>query len=279
MLARILAETIGKEFGQNIAVFNQPGGGGSIGSTAVAQSEPDGYTWLMATNGTHAINISLYPKLTYDPVKDFSPVSLVATVPLVLVVPTSSPVKSLDALIELGKSKESGLNFGSAGVGSSGHIAAETLKIESNIPGTHIAFKGDAPALVELMAGRLDFSFANLPAAVTQINDGRLRALAVTTEQRSPELPDVPTVAQAGYPSLRLDPWYGVLVPSGTDPDIVASLSQEISKALKLPAVQQRIKDLGATPKASTPGEFAGIMAHDTSRFREIIKSSGMKAE
>ncbi|WP_427184793.1 Bug family tripartite tricarboxylate transporter substrate binding protein [Bordetella bronchialis] len=279
VLARILAEALSQELNGSVVVFNQPGGGGGIGTSFVGRSPADGYTWLMATNGTHAINVSLYPSLSYDPVKDFAPVSLVAAVPLVLVVPASSPVKSLKDLIALGRGKPGGLNFGSAGIGSSGHLAAEMLKIEAKMPGSHIPFKGDGPALVDLMSGRLDFSFTNLPAAVNQIRDGRLRALAVTTAQRSAELPDVPTVAESGYPSLQVDPWYGVLVPAGTDPALVNRLSQAIDKALKTPSVRQRIVGLGATPIGTTPAEFAGVIKRDTDKFREVIRISGARAE
>jgi tripartite-type tricarboxylate transporter receptor subunit TctC len=278
VLARILSEAMGQVLGQSIVVYNQPGGGGAIGTTAVARSLPDGYTWLMGTNGTHAINTTLYASLSYDAVKDFQPVSLVATVPLVLVVPAASPAHSLQDLLALARGQKAGLNFGSAGVGSSGHLAAEMLKIEGKIGGSHIPYKGDGPALVDLMAGRVDFSFANMPAAVNQIRQGSLRALAVTTAQRSAELPGVPTVAEAGYPSLQVDPWYGVFVPAGTDAALVQKLSAAFARVIKEPAVAQRVVGLGATPVGTTPDQFARIIHEDTEKFARVIRTSGAQA-
>jgi tripartite-type tricarboxylate transporter receptor subunit TctC len=278
VLARILSEAMGQALGQSVVVYNQPGGGGAIGTTAVARSPSDGYTWLMGTNGTHAINTTLYASLSYDAVKDFQPVSLVATVPLVLVVPASSPARSLQDLLALARERKAGLNFGSAGVGSSGHLAGEMLKIEGKIAGSHIPYKGDGPALVDLMGGRVDFSFANMPAAVNHIRQGSLRALAVTTAQRSPELPDVPTVAEAGYPSLQVDPWYGVFVPAGTDAALVKQLSDTFAKVLKQPAVTRRIMGLGATPAGTTPEHFASVIQDDTEKFAKVIKISGAQA-
>ena len=279
VLARIIAERLGQKLGQTVVVVNQPGGGGAIGSTAVARSAPDGYTLLMATNGTHAINPSLYSSLSYDPVKDFEPISLVATVPLLLVVPPSSPAHSLQDLIGLARQSSGGLNFGSAGVGSSGHLAAEMLKIEGKMEGAHVPYKGDGPAVVDLMAGRVEFVFANMPAAVNQVRAKALRPLAVSTAQRSPELPDVPTVAEAGHPRLQVNPWYGVLAPAGTDPQIVSRLSQAIAEVLNEGEARKRIEGLGAAVVGTTPQAFAQTIQDDTAKFAEVIRISGATAQ
>lgn len=278
ILARTLAEFLSKRFGQPVVVVNQPGGGGAIGTAAVANAPADGYTLLMATNGTHAINPSLFAKLPYDAVKDFQPVSLVASVPLLLVVPAKSEVKSIRDMVDP-RSRKASVNFGSAGVGSSGHLAGEMLKIEGKLDAAHIAYKGDAPAVIDLMAGTLDYLFANMPAAVNQVRAGTLRALAVTTAQRSPELPDVPTVREAGYPRLQVDPWYGVFVRAGTSAEIVANLNEGINAALQDPAVRKRLANLGATPHGTTPQEFAQIVKTDIAKFATVVKASGAKAD
>jgi tripartite-type tricarboxylate transporter receptor subunit TctC len=278
ILARTIADSLSKRFGQPVLVVNQPGAGGSVGTAAVARSAADGQTLLMATNGTHAINPTLYSKLPYDAVKDFKPVSLIASVPLLLVVPAKSDVKSLKALVERSAGAKA-LNFGSAGVGSSGHLAGEMLKMEGKLDAQHIAYKGDGPAVVDLIGGSIDYLFANMPAAVNQAKAGAVRPLAVTSAQRSQELPDVPTVAEAGYPRLQVDPWYGVLVPSGTSREIVATLSEAINAGLQEPAVRTRFESLGATPQGTTPEKFAQIIAADTEKFATVIKVSGAKAD
>lgn len=278
IIARTLAEYLTQRFGQTVVVINQPGAGGSIGTTAVARSAADGYTLLMATNGTHAINPSLMQKLSYDAVKDFQPVSLVASVPLLLVVPAKSDVKSIQQLVDP-KLRKASINFGSAGIGSSGHLAGEMLKIEGKLDAQHVAYKGDAPAVVDLMAGQLDYVFANMPAAVNQVRAGTLRPLAVTTAQRSSELPDVPTVLEAGFPRLQIDPWYGVFVPAGTPPEVVAKLNEGINAALQDAAVRKRLEGLGAAPHGTTPEKFAQIIRSDIAKFATIVKISGAKVE
>jgi tripartite-type tricarboxylate transporter receptor subunit TctC len=278
ILARTVGEFLSKRLGQPVVIVNQPGGGGAIGTAGVLNAPADGYTLLMATNGTHAINPSLFTKLPYDAVKDFQPVSLVASVPLLLVVPAKSEVKSIREMVEA-RNRKAAINFGSAGVGSSGHLAGEMLKMEGQLDAAHIAYKGDGPAVIDLMAGTLDYLFANMPAAVNQVRAGTLRALAVTTAQRSSELPDVPTVLEAGYPRLQVDPWYGVFVRAGTNPEIVAMLNQGINAALQDPAVRKRLASLGATPQGTTPQEFAQIVKTDIAKFAPVVKASGARAD
>lgn len=278
ILARTIGENLGKRLGQPVVVVNQPGGGGSVGTAAVARSAPDGQTLLMATNGTHAINPTLYAKLPYDAVKDFEPVSLVASVPLLLAVPAKSDVKTLKALVERSATAKP-INFGSAGVGSSGHLVGEMLNMEGKLRAVHIAYKGDGPAVVDLIGGNLDYLFANMPAAVNQVRAGSIRALAVSSARRSPELPDVPSVLEAGYPQLQVDPWYGVLVPRGTSKEIVTTLSEAINAGLRDADVRKRFETMGATPQGTTPEKFAEIIASDTEKFAKVIKASGARAE
>jgi tripartite-type tricarboxylate transporter receptor subunit TctC len=279
ILARTLGDFMSKRLGQSVVVINQPGGGGAIGTTAVARAPADGYTILMATNGTHAINPSLMPNLTYDAVKDFQPVSLVATVPLLLVVPSKSDVRTIRQLVDQPSRKSAALNFGSAGIGSSGHLAGEMLKLEGKLDASHTPYKGDAPAVVDLMAGHIDYLFANMPAAVSQVRAGAIRALAVTTAQRSNELPDVPTVREAGFPRLQVDPWYGIFLPAGTTPEVTAKLSEAVNAALQDPGVRKKMEGLGATPQGTTPEKFAQVISADITKFAAIVKTSGAKVD
>ncbi len=280
ILARIVAEKLGQKIGQSIVVQNQPGGGGAIGTAAVARANADGYTLVMATNGTHSINPSLYASLPYDAVADFEPVSLIAAVPLVLVVPATSPIRQLSEIKAYAATQPNqSLNFGSAGVGSSGHLASEMLKSELGIAASHIPYKGDGQALVDLIAGRVDYSFANMPATTGYLQAGSLRALAVSTKQRSPMLPDIPTVAEAGFPALEVDPWYGILAPKGTPPSTVTLLSESIATVLSDPETKARVMQLGAQAIGSTPQAFAKVIADDTRKFAAVIQASGARAD
>lgn len=279
ILARTLADYLSNRLSIPMVVVNQPGAGGTIGTTAVARSAPNGFTLVMATNGTHAINASLFSKLQYDPVKDFSPITMVAAVPLVLVVPARSDIHSIKDLITAGTTAGRKLNFGSAGIGASGHLAGEMLRMEGRLDANHVPYKGDAQALVDLIGGQIDFMFANMPAAAAHIKAGTIRALAVSTGRRSAELPDVPTVREAGYPSLAVDPWYGVLAPAGTPPARVAQLNKAFNTALQDPDVTLRLKTLGATPLGTTAEEFAQTIAADTVKFRAVVKASGARID
>lgn len=234
----------------------------------------------MATNGTHAINPSLYSSLPYDAVKDFVPVSLVAAVPLVLVVPAESPVRQMSELKSYAQTRPAhSLTYGSAGVGSSGHLASEMLRSTMGFKGAHIPYKGDGQALVDLLAGRLDFNFANMPATMSHVQAGTLRPLAVSTGSRSSMLPDVPTVAQAGFPSLEVNPWYGFLAPAGTPPEVVKTLNGAVVQALADPAVREKMAQLGAQPIGSSPEDFAKTIDADTKKFAAVIKESGATSQ
>ena len=275
IIARTLADPMAAKLGQPVVVVNQAGAGGGVGSAAVARAAPDGLTLILATNGSHAINPSLYAKLNYDPVKDFAPVTMVASVPLLLVVPASSDFRTMRDIVD----KRRAISFGSAGIGSTGHLAGEMLKLEGRLDANHIAYKSDGPNVVDLMAARIDYSFVNMPAATNYVRAGSLRPLAVTTAQRSAALPDVPTVIEAGFPKLQVDPWYGVFVPAGTPAEAIAKLNAVINGALQEPSVQKRLEGLGATLLGTTPDAFAKALAADIAKYAVVVKASGAKAE
>ena len=279
ILARVIGEEISPKLGQPVVVENRPGAGGGIGTEIVAKSAPDGHTLVMATNGTHAINISLFEKLAYHPIKDFAPITIVASVPLVLVVPASLPVASVPELISFAANKPHMINFGSAGLGSSGHLAGEMLRTMGGFQATHVPYKGDAPALAELVAGQLTFQFANMPAAVGQIRAGALRPLAVSTAEPSPAMPEVPTMQGAGIQGFEVNPWYGLLAPAGTPAAVVQRLHREVIAALKSPKVMDKMVPLGAQPVGNSPDEFAAVIAAEIPKYAKVIKDSGARVE
>jgi tripartite-type tricarboxylate transporter receptor subunit TctC len=278
IVARLLAERISGPLGQPASVENRPGGAAVIGSEAVARAAPDGHTLLMATNGSHAINPAIFRSLSYDPVRDFAPVSILAAVPLVLVVPSSLPVNSVAELVAYLKARPGQLTYGSAGIGASGHLAGEMFKRMAGVAMEHLPYRGDAAALPDLLAGRVVLMFANLPAAVPQVRAGALRALAVTSGTRSAALPDVPTVREAGLAEFQVDPWYGLMAPGATPPAVVARLHEVTAAAMAEPAVRARLEGLGAQVIANTPAQFAAALAADIARYTEVARAGNITA-
>jgi len=279
LLARIVAERIAPELGQVVVVENRPGGGAVIGSEAVARAAPDGHTLLMATNGSHAINVGIFRSLPYDPLRDFAPITIVASVPLVLVVPQAMATATTpQVLAERLRARPEQASFGSAGTGASGHLAGEMFKRAASIDMVHVPYRGDGPALTDLVAGRLSMSFANLPAAIGFIRAGTLHALAVTTPTRSPALPDVPTMREAGVEDFEVDPWYGLMAPSGTPPARIARLHHLTVAALRLVEVREQFARLGAQPMGSTPEEFAGALRADITRYVQAARAANIAA-
>ncbi len=286
ILARALAPELQRVFGQPFVVDNKPGAGGNVGAAEVAKAPPDGHTLLMGTVGTHGINASLYPKLPYDPVKDFVPITLVAGVPNVLVLNPAKAqqygIQSVADLIRYAKANPGRLNMASSGNGTSIHLAGELFKSMTGTYMVHFPYRGSGPALLDLVGGNMDLMFDNLPSAMPQIKAGRLKALAVTSAQRSQALPELPTIAEAGGPSLKgyeASSWFGLLAPAGTPADIVTRLQQETAKALGAPALKERLLAQGAIPSGMTSAEFARHIAAETKKWAQVVKVSGAKVD
>ena len=248
ILAREVAQRLSVSFGQSVVVDNRPGAAGNIGSDLVAKSAPDGYTLLMGTVGTHAINPSLYAKMPYDHVKDFVPIVLVAGVPNVLEVTPSLPVNSVADLIKLAKEKPGQLNFASSGSGTSIHLSGELFKTMAGVDMMHVPYKGSAPALTDLMGGQVQLMFDNLPSSLAQIKAGKLRAIAVTSAQRAPALPNIPTIAESGLPGFEASSWFGLLAPAGTPAAIVARINAEVNQWLQTAEAKEKLLAQGADP-------------------------------
>ncbi|MDF3887361.1 tripartite tricarboxylate transporter substrate binding protein [Cupriavidus basilensis] len=277
ILARIVSTRLGESGSYQMIVENRPGAGGTLGAALVAKAAPDGYTVILVSVG-HAINATLYPKLPYDTVKDFAPVTLVATVPNVLVVNSASTLGSVKDVVAAARAKPGTMNFDSAGSGSSTHLSGELFKTEAGIDIAHIPYKGTGEALTDVMAGRVDLMFAPTVSAMPFVRQGKLRALAVTTPKRVASLPDIPTVAESGLPGYAFESWFGVLAPAGTPKEIVAALNGEIGKALASPAVRERLLVQGAEPRASTPQEFEQYIKAEIAKLAPVVRQSGVQA-
>ena len=283
ILARALAPELGRAFGQTFIVDNKPGAGGNLGAAEVAKSAPDGYTLLMGTVGTHGINAALYPKLPYDPIKDFAPVTLVAGVPNVLVMNPAKAqaigVNSVADLIRYAKAHPGKLNMASSGNGTSIHLSGELFKAMTGSYMVHFPYRGSGPALLDLIGGTMDLMFDNLPSALPHIKAGKLKALAVTSAKRSAVLPDLPTIAEAGVTGYEASSWFGLLAPAGTPAEIVNRLQQESAKALASPALKERLLSQGAIPSGNTPAEFARHIDAETKKWAQVVKTSGAKVD
>ena len=286
ILARAAAQKLSETWGQQAIVDNRPGAGGNIGSELVAKSPPDGYTLLMGTVGTHAINSSLYPKMPYDHVKDFAPITLCAGVPNVLVMNPGIAAKyqigSVADLVRAAKANPGKLNVASSGNGTSIHLSAELFKSMTGTYMVHLPYRGSGPALIDLLGGSADLMFDNLPSSLPHIKAGKLKALAVTSAVRSAVLPDLPTIAEAGGPALKgfeASSWFGLLAPAGTPADIVNRVQQEVAKSLSSAAVKERLVSQGAIPSGNTPAEFARHIDAETKKWAQVVKVSGAKVD
>lgn len=278
ILARTVAAEASKALGQSIIVENKAGANGSIAAKTVATSAPDGYTLLLATASTHGINPSLYKKLSYDPIKEFAPVTLLATVPNVLVVNKSVPAKSVQELIAAIKANSGAYNMASAGAGTPGHLAGEMFKEQAGLEFVHIPYKGGSPALADLIGGQVQFLFTTIPGAISHIKANTLRALAVTSPRRSPALPDVPTMAESGLPGFQAISWHGIVAPAGTPDATINTLNRALTQALSTPEVQQRLKEEGAEAAGLSPKDFGAFIQQEIKTWAKAVEASGATA-
>ncbi len=286
ILARAIAPELQRVFGQPFIVDNKPGAGGNSGAAEVAKAAPDGYTLLMGTVGTHAINAALYPKMPYDHLKDFVPITLVAGVPNVLVLNAAfaqkhgiNTVADFTRVVKVNPGK---FNMASSGNGTSIHLAGELYKSMTSSFMLHIPYRGSGPALIDLIGGSMDLMFDNLPSAMPHIKAGKLKALAVTSARRSDALPDLPTIAEAGGPLLKgydASSWFGLMAPAGTPADVVTRLQQETAKALATPTLKERLQAQGAIPGGITSAEFAAFINAETAKWAKVVKAAGAKVD
>ncbi|MES2185083.1 MAG: tripartite tricarboxylate transporter substrate binding protein [Pseudomonadota bacterium] len=277
-LARTIAVHLSDKWGQPVVVDNRPGANTNIGTDLVAKAPADGYTLLLTVNNL-TINPSIYPKLPFDPLRDFAPISLFATSPLVLVVNPSVPAKSVQELIALAKARPGQLQFGSPGNGSPPHLAAEMFSTLAHVKMFHVPYKEITQATSDLMGGQIDLMFPGSPIALPQVRSGKLRALATTGAKRTPAAPDLPTVAEAGLPDFEVSLWYGLLAPAKTPPAIVQQLQSELARMEALPSVVQQWAGLGVEPVHTTPQEFAAYLKRDLEKWQKVVRDSGAKID
>lgn len=279
VVARLVAQKLTEAWGQQVVVDNRPGAGGIIGTEIVAKATPDGYTALLGSITTHAVNPALYKKLNFDPVKDFTPVSLVVSSPQLLAVHPSVAAKSVKELIALAKAKPGQLNYASAGTGTSPHLTFELFKSMAGIDVVHVPYKGTGPAITDLIGGQVQMMITGVVALMPHIKSGKLRGLGVTSAKRVAALPDLPTIAESGIPSFDVSSWFGVFLPGGTPKPIVANMNAEIRKILEVPEVRQRLISQGADPASNTPGEFAAYVKAEMAKWGKVVRDTGARAD
>ena len=279
ILARAIGQKMSETWGQPVIVDNRAGAAGNIGTEVAARATPDGHTLIMGTAGTHGINVSLYRKLSWHPVNDFAPVSLSAMVPNIMVVNNSLPVKNVREFVAHVKANPGKLSYGSPGNGSTAHLSVELFKSMTASTIVHIPYKGSAGVLSDVMGGQIAVTIDNMPPYIPQGKAGKIRALAVSTNKRSSAMPDLPTIAEAGVPGYEAGAWFGLLAPSGTPKTIVAQLSAESARILKLPDMSKRISELGAEPVGSTPEQFAELIKTEIAKWAKVIKDANVELQ
>jgi tripartite-type tricarboxylate transporter receptor subunit TctC len=278
IMARLIAQHLTMRLGQQVVVDNRPGASGILGSEVVAKAPADGYTLLIA-NVSLIVNPYLYAKMPYDPLTDFMPISMVNTQPSQLVVHPSVPATSVAELVAYAKSRPGQLNYGSGGLGSTPYLAAELFKSITDIDVVHVPYKGGAPALAELVGGQLTFMIENVPGTMPMVKSGKLRALAITSTQRSPLAPELPTMIEAGVPGYEMNGWNGIFAAKGTPPEIIARLHTELAAILQTPEVKEQFASLGAVPVGDTPDEFGTFLKAESARWGKLIRDKGIKPE
>ena len=275
-MARTVGPKLSERWGQQVVVDNRPGAGGAIAAEIVAKAPPDGYTLIMGTVASFATNVSLRKKLPYDPVKDFLPITLVATQNLMLLVHPSVPAKSVKELVALAKKRPGTLSFASAGNGTGGHLSGELFKLLAGVDLLHVPYKGVAPAIIDVVSGQVTMTFASILSALPQVKAGRLRPLAVTGGQRSPAAPQLPTMVEAGVKGYESTTWYGLLAPAGTPQDIVSKLNAEVVAILKTPEMHDRLSKEGADPVGNTSAELGKFIQSEIDKWRKVITAAGI---
>jgi len=278
VLARPIAQKMNDQWGQPVIVENRVGVAGNVGADVVAKSPPDGYTLLLGTIGTNSINAALYSKMPYNVRTDFAPITLVATSYLLLVMHPSVPVRTVKEVIALAKANPGKLNFGSAGPGTTPHLAGELFKFLTGVSMTHVAYKGSPQSAIDLLAGRLDLIFANGSAALPHIRTGRMRLIAISAPRRDPAMPDVPTIAET-VPGFEMTPWWGLFAPAGTPREVIARLNAESVRVLALPDVKANYANLGLVAASNTPEQFNTFVQEEIVRWAKVVKASGARAE
>jgi tripartite-type tricarboxylate transporter receptor subunit TctC len=279
ILARAVGQKLAERWGQQVVIENRPGAGGNLAAEAVAKSAPDGYTWLLGNNSILATNHALYRKLPYDPLKDFAPVALVAVQPNILVVHPEVRANSVMELVALAKQSPGKLNYASSGAGAAAHLAGELFKTMAGVDIVHVPYKGAQPALTDVVAGQVQLMFATSASVIPYLKQGRLRALAVTTAKRSPSVPELPTVSEAGLAGFEATTWHGVVVPSATPAALVQKLNQDINGVLKEKDLSERLGGLGAEVLSGTPKDFADYIAREIPKWTKVVKDSGARAD
>ena len=276
---RMVAQRLADNLGQAVVVDNRTGAGGIVGTETGARAAPDGYTVLMGGTGTLALSPSLQKNLPYDPNKDFTPVTLLVTIPYVVVVQPSFKAANIRELIALAKAKPNEINYGSGGSGSAPHLAAELFKTMADVRITHVPYKGSTPAITDTMSGQVQLTFTGIPSVMTQMKAGRLRPIGVTSLKRTAALPEVPTIAESGVPGYEVNPWFGVLLPARTPQPLVSRLNAEILKVLQLPATRERFAAEGFEAVGNTPAQFAAYIKAEQIKWGKVIKDAGIKAD
>lgn len=279
ILARAIGQKMSEAWNQPVIVDNRAGAAGNIGTEVAARATPDGHTLLMGTAGTHGINVSLYRKLSWHPVNDFAPVSLSAMVPNIMVVNNSLPVKNVREFVAHVKANPGKLSYGSPGNGSTAHLSMELFKSMTGSTIVHIPYKGSAGVLTDVMGGQIAVTIDNMPPYIPQVKAGKIRALAVSTNKRSSAMPDLPTIAEAGVPGYEAGAWFGLLAPTGTPKAIVAQLSAESARIIKLPDVSKRVSELGAEPVGSTPEQFGELIKTEIAKWAKVIKDANVELQ